>query len=90
MTPNQAGQEENKELIVKLNREKQAGNHRVSNLKPGDTVRVLQTNIFKKGPEAKWSEDTYKVVKEQGETITIDEDGNERYKPHKLLKVPNN
>ena len=91
LTPNQAGQEENKELIVKLNREKQVGNHRVSDLKPGDTVRVIQTNIFKKGTEAKWSEETYKVVKAQGETITIDEDGNERrYKRHKLLKVPNN
>jgi hypothetical protein len=92
LSPNKAGEEESKELIVKLNREKSTSNHTVSDLKPGDRVRVLEANIFTKGTEPKWSKEVYDVKLAKGQTITIDEgDGIERrYKRHKLLKVPNN
>ena len=92
LSPNKAGEEESKELLVKLNREKSTYNHTVSDLKPGDRVRVLEANIFTKGTEPKWSKEVYDVKLAKGQTITIDEgEGVERrYKRHKLLKVPNN
>ena len=91
LSPNKAGEEDSKELVVKLNRAKSTYNHTVSDLKPGDRVRVLEANIFTKGTEPKWSKEVYDVVLAKGQTITINEDGNEkRYKRHKLLKVPNN
>ena len=91
LSPNKAGEEESKELVVKLNREKSTYNHTVSDLKAGDRVRVLEANIFTKGTEPKWSKEVYDVVLAKGQTITINEDGNEkRYKRHKLLMVPNN
>jgi len=91
LSPNKAGEEESKEPVAKLNREKSTYNHTVSDLKPGDRVRTLEANIFAKGTEPKWSKEAYKVVLAKGQTIMIDEDGAERrYKRHKLLKVPNN
>ena len=64
-------------------------NKTVSDMKPGDMVRILDTHIFKKGTEPTFSQETYKVVKAQGGTITIEENGNEvKYKRDKLLKVP--
>ena len=89
LTPNDAGKDEHKELIVKLNQTKHMYNKTVSDLSVGDSVRVLDTHIFKKGTEPKFSEETYKVVKVQGNAITIDQDGNEvRYKRQNLFKVP--
>ena len=88
VTPNEAGQENSYKLILNLNRTKSVYNKTVSDLTKGDTVRVLDIHLFKKGTEPKWSEETYKVVRTNGNTITINQDDNEvRYKRSKLLKV---
>jgi hypothetical protein len=58
-------------------------------LKVQDSVRkyvLLRKNINKPSMEPNWSETTYKVVKVQGQTITLD-DGT-KYKRYNLLKVP--
>ena len=89
LTPNEAQHEKYHDMLFELNIEKQTHNRTVSDLQPGDMVRILDTHIFKKGTEPKFSEETYKVVKAQGGTITIDENGHEvKYKRDKLLKVP--
>jgi hypothetical protein len=76
-------------MLFNLNLQKQMYTKTVTDLKPGDAVRVLDTHIcFKKGTEPKWSEETYKVVRTNGNTITIHQYDNEvRYKRSKLLKV---
>ena len=75
-------------MLFNLNLQKQMYTKTVTNLKSGDTVRVLDFYIFKKGSEPKWTKETYKVVRTNGKTITINQDDNEvRYKRNKLLKV---
>jgi hypothetical protein len=60
----------------------------VADLKPCDAVRLFVTHILKKGTEPKWNKDTYKVVRTNGNTITINQDDNEvRYTRSKILKV---
>jgi hypothetical protein len=53
LTPDDAGKDEHKELIVKLNQTKHMYNKTVSDLSVGDFVRVLDTFIFKQGTEPK-------------------------------------
>jgi len=88
LTPNEAQDKQYFDMLFNLNLDKQTYNKTVSDLKVDDTVRVLDTHIFKKGTEPKFSEEIYKVVKVAGETSTIDMNGNNvRYKRNKLLKV---
>ena len=88
LKPNQAQDKQYFDMLFNLNLQKQMYNKTVTDLKQGDTVRVLDTHLFKKGTEPKWSEETYKVVRTNGNTITINQDDNEvRYKRSKLLKV---
>ena len=75
-------------MLFNLNLQKQMYTKTSTDLKPGDTVRVLDTHIFKKGTEPKFSEETYKVVRTNRNTKTINQNDNEvRYKRSKLLKV---
>ena len=58
-SPNKAQSDENHELISKLNLEKNSYNRTVSDLKPKDKVRKLDTHTFKKGTEPRWSEEVF-------------------------------
>jgi hypothetical protein len=91
LTPNDAQDDKNELLLLNLNREKQTHNRMVSDLKPGDKVRKLISKMFTKGTEPKFSEEVYEVVKVNGGTITIKDDGDidTQYKRQNLLKVPN-
>ena len=62
---------------------------RTSDLEVGDNDRkyvLLRKDINKPSMEPNWSEATYKVVKVQGQTITLD-DGT-KHKRYHLFKVP--
>ena len=86
LSPNKAQSDENHELISKLNLEKSSYNRTVSDLKPGDKVRKLDTHIFKKGTEPKWSEETFEVKKVMGNSIELT-DGT-KHKRQNLLNIP--
>ena len=91
LTPNQAQDDKYIELLLKLNHAKAMYNHTVSDLKPDDEVRLLipaKDRKLSKGSEPKWSEETYKVVKTQGGTITVMvDDVEKKFKRQNLLKV---
>ena len=88
LSPNEAQQEQNYDAVVDLNLDKQSFNKTVSDLKPNDAVRVLETHVFKKGTEQRWSDEKYTVVRVAGGTITISKDDREvKYKRQNLLKV---
>ena len=64
---------------------------RTSDLEVGDQVRkytLLRKEINKPSMEPNWSETIYKVVKVQGQTITLN-DGTKQ-KRYNLFKIPNN
>ena len=62
---------------------------RTSDLEVGDQVRkyiLLRKEINKPSMQPNWSETIYKVVKVQGQTITLD-DGTKQ-KRYNLFKIP--
>ena len=63
LTPNEAEKEENYPTILEINKVKQMYNKTISDLKPGDSVRMLTSNIFTKESEPKWSDEVYEVKK---------------------------
>ena len=87
LTPNQAQDDEHKQLLVNLNTEKAQYNKTVSDLKPGDKVRKLETHLFKKGTEPKFSEEMFEVKQANGGTVTLTDET--RHKRQNLLKIPN-
>ena len=85
-TPNDATKEKNFEPIHELNLAKTEANKTVSDLSPGDRVRINIETRFSKGTDPKWSEETY-VVKEAVGNKVILEDGT-RHLRYNLLKIP--
>ena len=86
ISPNEAGQDQHFEKVLKINQMKQTYNKTVSTLQVGDTVRKLEkSEKLHKSTEPIWSDDTYKVVKVKGKTITLDDEA--RHKRANLLKV---
>ena len=77
--------EKNNDFIYSLNLIKSKENNTVSDLSNGDSVRIKISGVFTKGTEPRWSDETYKVKKVQGTTITIDDD--RKFKRTNLLKV---
>ena len=85
LTPNEASMDENNDFIYSLNLVKSKENKTISDLSNGDNVRIKISGIFTKGTEPRWSDETYKVKKVQGTTITIDDD--RKFKRTNLIKV---
>ena len=85
-TPNDAAKEKNLEPIHELNVAKMEANKTVSDLNPGDRVRINIETRFSKGTDPKWSEETYIVKEAAGNQVTL-EDGT-RHLRYNLLKIP--
>ncbi len=89
LTPQQATQPENFDKIVQLNLSKMENNKRTSDIEVGDSVRkyiLFRKEISKPSMTPQWSQKIYKVIKVQGETITLND--NTKHKRYNLLKIP--
>ena len=60
----------------------------VTDLKPGDKVRIDDTSMFKKGTENRWSDEVHVVKEASGKTVTLT-DGT-THRRNKILMVPHN
>ena len=60
----------------------------VTDLKPGDKVRIDDTSMFKKGTESRWSDEVHVVKEASGKTVTLT-DGT-THRRSKILMVPHN
>jgi hypothetical protein len=62
----------------------------VTNLKPGDKVKIDDTSLFKKGTdsESKWSDEVHVVKEASGKTVTLT-DGT-THRRNKIWMVPHN
>jgi len=89
ITPEQAIADPKKRMhVMHLNIQKAKENGFVTDLKPGDKVRIDETAMFKKGTENRWSDDVHVVQSASGKSVTLT-DGT-TYKRDKLLMVPHN
>ena len=89
ITPNQAISDPKKrQHIMHLNILKARDNGFVTDLKPGDKVRIDDTALFKKGSESRWSDEIHVVKEARGKTVTLT-DGT-THKRSKILMVPHN
>ncbi len=89
ITPNQAISDPKKrQHIMHLNILKARDNGFVTDLKPGDKVRIGDTALFKKGSESRWSDEIHIVKEATGKTVTLT-DGT-THKRSKILMVPHN
>ena len=89
MTPNQAITDPKKrEHVMHLNILKAHDNGFVTDLKPGDKVRIDDTSMFKKGTENRWSDEVHVVKEASGKTVTLT-DGT-THRRNKILMVPHN
>jgi hypothetical protein len=87
ITPNQAISDSKKRMhVMHLNIQKAKENGFVTDLKPGDKVRIDDTAMFKKGTESRWSDEVHVVQSASGKSVTLT-DGT-TYKRDKLLMVP--
>ena len=60
----------------------------VTDLKPGDKVRIDDTALFKKGTESRWSDEVHVVQSAIGKSVTLT-DGT-THRRNKVLMVPHN
>jgi hypothetical protein len=89
ITPNQAITDPKKrEHVMHLNMLKAHDNGFVTDLKPGDKVRIDDTSLFKKGTESRWSDEVHVVKEASGKTVTLT-DGT-THRRSKILMVPHN
>ena len=88
ITPNDAFEKKNFKKIYDINYEKSKFNLSVSDIEVNDKVRIKLKGIFRKGTEARYSDEVYTVKKVRGNSITLDND--EIYKRSSLLIVPRN
>jgi hypothetical protein len=89
ITPNQAISDPKKrEHIMHLNILKAHDNGFVTDLKPGDKVRIDDTSLFKKGTESRWSDEVHVVKEASGKTVTLT-DGT-THRRNKILMIPHN
>ena len=86
--PNEAADIDNRGIITDINYIKSLKNNTISDLVPGDKVRVNIKGQFDKGTEPQFSNEVYTVQKVRGNTIYID--GDVKKKRNKLLKVDKN
>jgi hypothetical protein len=84
--PNDAFLEKHHRKIYDINYEKSLYNNAKSSIEVNDKVRVKLTGAFRKGTEARYSDDVYTVKKVRGNTVTLNDDV--VYKRSSLLIVP--
>ncbi len=66
----------------------------MTDLKPGDRVRIDDTSMFKKGTENRWSDEVHVVVEASAKTVTLTDGTTHRMNknlmvPHKTVISPN-
>ena len=89
ITPEQAISDPKKrEHVMHLNILKAHDNGFVTDLKPGDKVRIDDTSLFKKGTESRWSDEVHVVQSASGKSVTLT-DGT-THRRSKILMVPHN
>ena len=89
ITPEQAISDPKKrEHVMHLNILKAKENGFVTDLKPGDKVRIDDTALFKKGTENRWSDTVHVVESASGKTVVLT-DGT-THRRDKILMVPHN
>jgi hypothetical protein len=89
ITPNDAITDTKKRThVMQLNILKARSNGFVTDLTPGDKVRIKDTALFKKGTESRWTDDVFTVESASGKTVILT-DG-QRVKLDSVLKVPPN
>ncbi len=71
-----------------LNRVQAQQNGFVTDLKPGDKVRVDDTSLFQKGTESRWSDEAHVVQSASGKSVTLT-DGT-THRRSKVLMIPEN
>ncbi len=71
-----------------LNIVKAQQNGFVTDLKPGDKVRIDDTSLFKKGTESSWSDEVHVVQSASGKSVTFIDGTTHRHS--KVLMVPHN
>ena len=67
---------------------KARGNGFVTDISPGDKVRLSDVALFKKGSESRWTDEVFEVESASGKTVVLT-DG-QRVKRNSVLKVPKN
>ena len=86
ISPNEAFLEKNFEKIYNINYEKSLFNISISDIDVNDKVRIKIKGQFRKGTEARYTDEVYTVKKVKGNAVTLDND--EVYKRSSLLIVP--
>jgi len=88
ISPNAAFDKKNFKKIYDINYEKSKFNLSVSDIEVNDKVRIKLKGQFRKGTEARYSDEVYTVTKVRGNSITLDNDTVQ--KRSSLLIVPRN
>ena len=86
LSPYEAEEKENFNDILNINLVKGVKNKTVSDLKPGDKVRINIAGKFTKSSEPQFSDKVYSVISVRANNITLD--NNETKKRSSLLLVP--
>ena len=86
ISPNEAFLEKNFEKIYNINYEKSLFNIAISDIDVNDKVRIKIKGQFRKGTEARYTDEVYTVKKVKGNAVTLDNDV--VYKRSSLLIVP--
>jgi len=86
LSPSEALDKENFTEIFQLNTIKGLKNKTVSDVEPGDKVRIKISGIFTKSSEPQYSDEVYTVESVNGSTIHLT--NGKTYKRYTLLKVP--
>ena len=84
--PNDAFLKKNFQKIYNINYEKSLFNISVSDIDVNDKVRIKLKGKFRKGTDARYTDEVYTVTKVRGNSITLDDD--KVYKRSSLLIVP--
>jgi ribosomal protein L21E len=84
--PNDAFLEKHHRTIYDINYEKSFYNNVKSDIDVGDKVRIKLTGKFRKGTDARYTDEVYTVTKVRGNTITLNND--DVQKRTSLLIVP--
>ena len=84
--PNEAFLKKHFKTIYNINYEKSLYNISISDIDVNDKVRIKIKGQFRKGTEARYTDEVYTVKKVKGNAVTLDND--EVYKRSSLLIVP--
>jgi hypothetical protein len=84
--PNEAFLQKHFKTIYNFNHEKSLYNISISDIDVNDKVRIKIKGQFRKGTEARYTDEVYTVKKVKGNAVTLDND--EVYKRSSLLIVP--